>query len=173
MTHCSCFLCQSCFKSFFSAAIKERSIDQLVCPQCSKPEISSQGGMEESMDYFNLLDTQVEGLAARPDIQNLGRSGLMFHPVSSHLSVDPSLPASSDPRTVPEETPRSSSAGDAQLLLVCSCKSSAVCYLGWSAEPSVVLECFSVRSACCTKPPASGWTVPAVRRAPVLSADLL
>ncbi|XP_026170416.1 E3 ubiquitin-protein ligase RNF31 isoform X2 [Mastacembelus armatus] len=59
MTHCSCFLCQTCFKTFFSAAIKERSIDQLVCPQCGKPEIRGQGGMEESMDYFNLLDTQI------------------------------------------------------------------------------------------------------------------
>uniref|UniRef100_A0A3B4YIK5 Si:dkey-181m9.8 n=1 Tax=Seriola lalandi dorsalis TaxID=1841481 RepID=A0A3B4YIK5_SERLL len=61
MTHCSCFLCQTCFKTFFSAAIKERSIDQLVCPQCGRPEVRGQGGMEESMDYFNLLDTQVRG----------------------------------------------------------------------------------------------------------------
>ncbi|XP_068998295.1 E3 ubiquitin-protein ligase RNF31 isoform X1 [Embiotoca jacksoni] len=59
MTHCSCFLCQTCFISFFSAAIKERSVDQLVCPQCSRPEVRGQGGMEESMDYFNLLDTQI------------------------------------------------------------------------------------------------------------------
>ncbi|XP_056247457.1 E3 ubiquitin-protein ligase RNF31-like isoform X1 [Seriola aureovittata] len=59
MTHCSCFLCQTCFKTFFSAAIKERSIDQLVCPQCGRPEVRGQGGMEESMDYFNLLDTQI------------------------------------------------------------------------------------------------------------------
>ncbi|XP_051250439.1 E3 ubiquitin-protein ligase RNF31 isoform X2 [Dicentrarchus labrax] len=59
MTHCSCFLCQTCFKTFFSAAIKEKSIDQLVCPQCGRPEVRGQGGMEESMDYFNLLDTQI------------------------------------------------------------------------------------------------------------------
>uniref|UniRef100_A0A4W6CND4 Si:dkey-181m9.8 n=1 Tax=Lates calcarifer TaxID=8187 RepID=A0A4W6CND4_LATCA len=59
MTHCSCFLCQTCFKTFFSAAIKERSIDQLVCPQCGRPEVRGQGRMEESMDYFNLLDTQI------------------------------------------------------------------------------------------------------------------
>ncbi|XP_055360008.1 E3 ubiquitin-protein ligase RNF31 isoform X3 [Betta splendens] len=59
MTHCSCFLCQTCFKTFFSAAIKERSIDQLVCPQCGRPEIRGQGGVEEFMDYFNLLDTQI------------------------------------------------------------------------------------------------------------------
>uniref|UniRef100_A0A3Q3KGM7 Uncharacterized protein n=1 Tax=Monopterus albus TaxID=43700 RepID=A0A3Q3KGM7_MONAL len=59
MTHCSCFLCQTCFKTFFSVAIKERSIDQLVCPQCGKPKIRRQGGMEEFMDYFNLLDTQI------------------------------------------------------------------------------------------------------------------
>ncbi|XP_040000878.1 E3 ubiquitin-protein ligase RNF31-like [Xiphias gladius] len=59
MTHCSCFLCQTCFKTFFAAAIKERSVDQLVCPQCGRPEVRGQGGMEESMDYFNLLDTQI------------------------------------------------------------------------------------------------------------------
>ncbi|XP_047445804.1 E3 ubiquitin-protein ligase RNF31 isoform X2 [Mugil cephalus] len=59
MTHCSCFLCQACFKAFFSAAIKERSVDQLVCPQCGQPEVRGQGGLEESMDYFNLLDTQI------------------------------------------------------------------------------------------------------------------
>ncbi|KAI3374714.1 hypothetical protein L3Q82_021028, partial [Scortum barcoo] len=59
MTHCSCFLCQTCFKTFFSSAIKEKNIDQLVCPQCGRPEVRGQGGMEESMDYFNLLDTQI------------------------------------------------------------------------------------------------------------------
>ncbi|XP_035490530.2 E3 ubiquitin-protein ligase RNF31 isoform X3 [Scophthalmus maximus] len=59
MTHCSCFLCHACFKTFFSSAIKERSIDQLVCPQCGRPEVSGQGGVEESMEYFNLLDTQI------------------------------------------------------------------------------------------------------------------
>ncbi|XP_029309076.1 E3 ubiquitin-protein ligase RNF31 isoform X3 [Cottoperca gobio] len=55
MTHCSCFLCQTCFKMFFSSAIKEKSIDQLVCPQCGRPEVKGPGGME----YFNLLDTQI------------------------------------------------------------------------------------------------------------------
>uniref|UniRef100_A0A669DPZ8 Si:dkey-181m9.8 n=1 Tax=Oreochromis niloticus TaxID=8128 RepID=A0A669DPZ8_ORENI len=59
MTHCSCFLCQTCFKTFFTTAIKERSVDQLVCPQCGRPEVRGQGGLEESMDYFNLLDTQI------------------------------------------------------------------------------------------------------------------
>nr|XP_046264163.1 E3 ubiquitin-protein ligase RNF31 isoform X2 [Scatophagus argus] len=65
LTH-SCPICQeqvsftkTCFKTFFSSAIKEKSIDQLVCPQCGRPEIRGQRGMEESMDYFNLLDTQI------------------------------------------------------------------------------------------------------------------
>ncbi|XP_026218193.1 E3 ubiquitin-protein ligase RNF31-like isoform X3 [Anabas testudineus] len=70
MTHCSCFLCQTCFKTFFSAAIKERSIDQLVCPQCGRPEIRGQRGMEESMDYFNLLDTQIRHFLS-PQIHEL------------------------------------------------------------------------------------------------------
>ncbi|XP_061589057.1 E3 ubiquitin-protein ligase RNF31 isoform X2 [Cololabis saira] len=59
MTHCSCFLCQSCFTSFFSVAIKERSVDQLVCPQCGQPDIHGLGGLGDAMDYFNLLDTQI------------------------------------------------------------------------------------------------------------------
>ncbi|XP_028283360.1 E3 ubiquitin-protein ligase RNF31 isoform X2 [Parambassis ranga] len=59
MTHCSCFMCHTCFKTFFIAAIKERSIDQLVCPQCGQPEVKSLGGLEQSMDYFSLLDTQI------------------------------------------------------------------------------------------------------------------
>ena len=51
--------------------------------------------------------------------------GFCWRPSSYHFFVfvsDPSLPASSDPRTLPEETQRPSPAGDAQLLLVCSCK---------------------------------------------------
>lgn len=66
MTHCSCFLCQTCFKTFFSSAIKEKSIDQLVCPQCGRPEVKGQGGME----YFNLLDTQIRHFLP-PEIHEL------------------------------------------------------------------------------------------------------
>uniref|UniRef100_A0AAQ4P7I1 Uncharacterized protein n=1 Tax=Gasterosteus aculeatus aculeatus TaxID=481459 RepID=A0AAQ4P7I1_GASAC len=55
MTHCACFLCQTCFKAFFLSAIKEKTIDQLVCPQCGQPEVKGQ----EEMEYFNLLDTQI------------------------------------------------------------------------------------------------------------------
>ncbi|XP_068197662.1 E3 ubiquitin-protein ligase RNF31 isoform X2 [Antennarius striatus] len=70
MTHCSCFLCQTCFKTFFSSAIKEKSISQLVCPQCGKPEVKGHGGFEESMDYFNLLDTQIRHFLP-PEIHEL------------------------------------------------------------------------------------------------------
>ncbi|XP_031175036.1 E3 ubiquitin-protein ligase RNF31 isoform X2 [Sander lucioperca] len=66
MTHCSCFLCETCFKAFFSAAIKERSIDQLVCPQCGRPEVKGHTGME----YFNLLDTQIRHFLS-PEIHEL------------------------------------------------------------------------------------------------------
>ncbi|KAM8849745.1 E3 ubiquitin-protein ligase RNF31 isoform 3-T3 [Spinachia spinachia] len=55
MTHCACFLCQTCFKAFFLSAIKEKTINQLVCPQCGQPEVKGQ----EEMEYFNLLDTQI------------------------------------------------------------------------------------------------------------------
>lgn len=66
MTHCSCFLCQSCFRTFFSSAIREKSVEQLVCPQCGKPELRADGGrMEEATDYFSLLDTQVSSPGAR------------------------------------------------------------------------------------------------------------
>ncbi|XP_076023798.1 E3 ubiquitin-protein ligase RNF31 isoform X2 [Genypterus blacodes] len=70
MTHCSCCLCVSCFKSFFMLAILERSVDQLVCPQCGRPEVRGQGGMEEAMDYFNLLDTQIRHFLS-PQIHEL------------------------------------------------------------------------------------------------------
>ncbi|XP_034743200.1 uncharacterized protein si:dkey-181m9.8 [Etheostoma cragini] len=66
MTHCSCFLCQTCFKTFFSTAIKERSIDQLVCPQCGRPEVKGHAGME----YFNLLDTQIRHFLS-PELHEL------------------------------------------------------------------------------------------------------
>ncbi|KAM4551360.1 E3 ubiquitin-protein ligase RNF31 [Odontesthes bonariensis] len=59
MTHCSCFLCRTCFAAFFSVAIKERGVEQLVCPQCGRPEVRGQGGLEDAMDYFSLLDTQI------------------------------------------------------------------------------------------------------------------
>uniref|UniRef100_H3CBN0 RING-type domain-containing protein n=1 Tax=Tetraodon nigroviridis TaxID=99883 RepID=H3CBN0_TETNG len=59
MTHCCCRLCQTCFRSFFSSAIREKSVHQLVCPQCGQPEVKGQGRPDEVMDYFNLLDTQI------------------------------------------------------------------------------------------------------------------
>ncbi|KAM4728712.1 E3 ubiquitin-protein ligase RNF31 isoform 2-T2 [Anableps anableps] len=70
MTHCSCFLCQSCFTSCFSVAIKERAVHQLTCPQCGQPEIRGQGALEDSMDYFNLLDTQIRHFLS-PDLHEL------------------------------------------------------------------------------------------------------
>ncbi|XP_070700693.1 E3 ubiquitin-protein ligase RNF31 isoform X2 [Pempheris klunzingeri] len=70
MTHCSCFLCQACFTAFFSVAIKEKSVEQLVCPQCGRPEVKGHGGMEEAMDYFNLLDTQIRHFLS-PELHEL------------------------------------------------------------------------------------------------------
>ncbi|XP_047224334.1 E3 ubiquitin-protein ligase RNF31 isoform X3 [Girardinichthys multiradiatus] len=49
---------------------KERSVDQLTCPQCGQPEIRGQGALEESMDYFNLLDTQIRHFLP-PDVHEL------------------------------------------------------------------------------------------------------
>lgn len=117
MTHCSCFLCQTCFKTFFSSAIKEKSVDQLVCPQCGKPEVRGQGRMEELMDYFSLLDTQVSspGASVGPVAPGFRLPGLC-------VCADSPLPAASRARAVSEETQRSSPAGDAQLQMVFSRK---------------------------------------------------
>ncbi|CAB1325744.1 unnamed protein product [Coregonus sp. 'balchen'] len=60
MTHCPCAFCESCFKAYFSQAIKEKSIVHVVCPLCGQPDVrQSQGGVEEALDYFSLLDTQI------------------------------------------------------------------------------------------------------------------
>lgn len=59
MTHCSCTFCESCFKAYFSSVIKEKSIEYAVCPLCNEPDVRAAGRREESMEYFNLLDTQV------------------------------------------------------------------------------------------------------------------
>ncbi|KAJ8272732.1 hypothetical protein GJAV_G00092810 [Gymnothorax javanicus] len=59
MTHCPCAFCEGCFKAYFSSVIKEKSIECVVCPLCSRPDVREPGRMEESMDYFNLLDTQI------------------------------------------------------------------------------------------------------------------
>ncbi|TUE19849.1 E3 ubiquitin-protein ligase RNF31 [Bagarius yarrelli] len=59
MTHCSCTFCESCFKAYFASVIKEKSIDYAVCPLCNKPDVRTAGRREESMEYFNLLDTQI------------------------------------------------------------------------------------------------------------------
>ncbi|KAG9355947.1 hypothetical protein JZ751_000791 [Albula glossodonta] len=59
MTHCPCAFCESCFKAYFSSAIKEKSITSLVCPICGLPDVHGPGHMEVAMDYFNLLDTQI------------------------------------------------------------------------------------------------------------------
>ncbi|KAJ3594499.1 hypothetical protein NHX12_003806 [Muraenolepis orangiensis] len=59
MTHCPCALCEGCFRTYFTTAIKEKTVDKLVCPLCSRPDIRGTRGMEDAMDYFNLLDTQI------------------------------------------------------------------------------------------------------------------
>ncbi|XP_048858110.1 uncharacterized protein si:dkey-181m9.8 isoform X1 [Brienomyrus brachyistius] len=60
MTHCSCAFCESCFKAYFSSAIKEKNISSVVCPICNQPELQGAGRLEEAMDYFSLLDTQIK-----------------------------------------------------------------------------------------------------------------
>ncbi|MBN3302614.1 RNF31 ligase, partial [Amia calva] len=60
MTHCSCAFCEECFKAYFSSVIKEKSIVHVVCPICNQPDVKVQGCTEETMDFFNLLDTQIK-----------------------------------------------------------------------------------------------------------------
>ncbi|KAJ8336699.1 hypothetical protein SKAU_G00379190 [Synaphobranchus kaupii] len=59
MTHCPCAFCESCFKAYFSSVIKEKSIASVVCPLCNRPDVRGSASMEEVMDYFSLLDTQI------------------------------------------------------------------------------------------------------------------
>ncbi|XP_069813512.1 E3 ubiquitin-protein ligase RNF31-like isoform X2 [Dendropsophus ebraccatus] len=59
MTHCNCSFCEKCFIHHFSSVIKEKSIIHVVCPICGKPDLENEGNTEESMEYFNLLDTQI------------------------------------------------------------------------------------------------------------------
>ncbi|XP_031419004.1 uncharacterized protein si:dkey-181m9.8 isoform X2 [Clupea harengus] len=59
MTHCSCAFCESCFKAYFSSVIKEKSIVHAVCPLCNHPDVRGAQCLEESVEYFSLLDTQI------------------------------------------------------------------------------------------------------------------
>ncbi|XP_068090961.1 E3 ubiquitin-protein ligase RNF31-like isoform X2 [Hyperolius riggenbachi] len=59
MTHCNCSFCEQCFVHHFSSVIKERSIMDVVCPICRKPDLEKEGNTEESREFFNLLDTQI------------------------------------------------------------------------------------------------------------------
>ncbi|XP_078072185.1 uncharacterized protein LOC144495711 [Mustelus asterias] len=58
MTHCSCSFCEDCFRNYFSSVIKEKSIANVVCPMCRKPDLKSHQPQED-MEYFNLLDIQI------------------------------------------------------------------------------------------------------------------
>ncbi|XP_075069817.1 E3 ubiquitin-protein ligase RNF31-like isoform X2 [Mixophyes fleayi] len=59
MTHCHCSFCEWCFVRHFSFVIKEKSIIYFMCPICNKPDLENEGNSEESMEFFNLLDTQI------------------------------------------------------------------------------------------------------------------
>ncbi|XP_006010093.1 E3 ubiquitin-protein ligase RNF31 [Latimeria chalumnae] len=56
LTSCECTICPDCFKQYFTITVKEKNIKDLVCPQCSKPEISDEG---ELLNYFSTLDIQL------------------------------------------------------------------------------------------------------------------
>uniref|UniRef100_A0A3B4ADC9 RING-type domain-containing protein n=1 Tax=Periophthalmus magnuspinnatus TaxID=409849 RepID=A0A3B4ADC9_9GOBI len=68
MTHCCCFMCESCFKSWFSSVIREKPVEQFVCPLCGKPDFKNP--LDLDMDYFNLLDTQIRHFLA-PELHDL------------------------------------------------------------------------------------------------------
>ncbi|KAM5158197.1 uncharacterized protein ACMZJ9_009450 [Mantella aurantiaca] len=59
LIHCNCSLCEQCFIRHFTSVINENSIIHVVCPLCNKPELEENGNSDESMEYFNLLDTQI------------------------------------------------------------------------------------------------------------------
>ncbi|XP_078501084.1 E3 ubiquitin-protein ligase RNF31 isoform X2 [Lissotriton helveticus] len=53
LTSCECTICPECFKLHFTIAVKEKHIKDMVCPECSEPEINDEG---ELLSYFSTLD---------------------------------------------------------------------------------------------------------------------
>ncbi|XP_069490100.1 E3 ubiquitin-protein ligase RNF31 isoform X2 [Ambystoma mexicanum] len=53
LTSCECAICPECFKQHFTIAVKEKHIKDMVCPNCSEPEINDEA---ELITYFSNLD---------------------------------------------------------------------------------------------------------------------
>ncbi|XP_069796829.1 E3 ubiquitin-protein ligase RNF31-like isoform X2 [Narcine bancroftii] len=56
LTSCECNICQECFKTNFTLAVREKHIKDLVCPCCSKPDIDDEA---QWLSYFSTLDVQL------------------------------------------------------------------------------------------------------------------
>ncbi|XP_067389169.1 LOW QUALITY PROTEIN: E3 ubiquitin-protein ligase RNF31 [Emydura macquarii macquarii] len=56
LTSCECTICPDCFAEYFTIAVKEKHITDLVCPACDAPDLSDEAAL---LGYFSTLDIQL------------------------------------------------------------------------------------------------------------------
>src|SRR4029434_8073812 len=57
LTSCQCLMCCECFSAYFTIAIRDKHIRDMVCPNCEEPDINDPEHLD---NYFSTLDIQVE-----------------------------------------------------------------------------------------------------------------
>ncbi|KAJ8339656.1 hypothetical protein SKAU_G00342890 [Synaphobranchus kaupii] len=57
LTYCQCSVCVDCFQQHFTIAVKDKHIRDMVCPNCSEPDINDH---ERLGMYFTFLDIQLK-----------------------------------------------------------------------------------------------------------------
>ncbi|XP_078687862.1 uncharacterized protein LOC144919988 [Branchiostoma floridae x Branchiostoma belcheri] len=60
LTHCSCEVCVSCMKQYFTITIRDKNIKDMVCPVCSQPDLDDDEDAES--EFFNLLDIMLKNI---------------------------------------------------------------------------------------------------------------
>ncbi|KAK2511154.1 hypothetical protein Q9966_016715 [Columba livia] len=66
LTGCECPLCPDCFRGHFQVGVKEKGVQDLVCPACGKPDLSDENAR---ICYFSTLDTQLRQVLDPPTYQ--------------------------------------------------------------------------------------------------------
>ncbi|XP_071657518.1 E3 ubiquitin-protein ligase RNF31 isoform X2 [Patagioenas fasciata] len=66
LTGCECPLCPDCFRGHFQVGVKEKGVQDLVCPACGKPDLADEGART---CYFSTLDTQLRQVLDPPTYQ--------------------------------------------------------------------------------------------------------
>ncbi|KAI8479486.1 CD40 signaling pathway [Branchiostoma belcheri] len=64
LTHCSCEVCVSCMKQYFTITIRDKNIKDMVCPVCSQPDLDDDEDAES--EFFNLLDIMLKSILEAP-----------------------------------------------------------------------------------------------------------